>query len=166
MQAIVAHGLNMEIGAGNKLLWQLPEDLAHFKRETLRAPALIMGRKTWESLPFPVLPGREMHVVSTQSVSDLGTHAELPGVVIHSSIESAIKSVDADKATVVGGGQIYKAALCYLDRILVTRVMETFPLADAFMPNYEQSGRFLLVCAGATKQEGDIKYRMEEWASR
>lgn len=103
---IYARARNGVIGRDGVLPWHLPEDLAHFKKVTLGAP-VIMGRKTWESLPprFRPLPGRRNIVVTRQA----GWSA--PGAETADSLEEAIARCEsAAHAWVIGGADIYRQA--------------------------------------------------------
>lgn len=106
------------IGGNNQLLWHLPEDMAHFKRHTLGA-TVIMGRKTWESLPprFRPLPGRRNVVISRDP------SWTAPGAEAATSMEQALARFGPDdRVWVIGGAQIYQAALPYADRLVITEL--------------------------------------------
>ena len=104
------------IGAGGRLPWELPEDLAHFKALTTGA-TVLMGRATWESLPqrFRPLPGRRNLVLSRQA----GLAAE--GAEVVPSVAEAVGRT-AGVLWVIGGGQVYRAALAYARRAVVTDI--------------------------------------------
>lgn len=104
------------IGAGGRLPWQLPEDLAHFKALTTGA-TVLMGRATWESLPqrFRPLPGRRNLVLSRQA----GLAAE--GAEVVPSVAEAVGRTSG-VLWVIGGGQVYRAALAYARRAVVTDI--------------------------------------------
>ena len=125
--AVAANGI---IGAGNRMPWHLPEDLKHFKALTLGHP-VIMGRKTYESIGKP-LPGRENIVVSR-------THGlEIPGVGIASSVEGAMAfCIGEPVAFVIGGGEIYKAALPLADGIVMTEIGKPFD-GDTSFPDWDR----------------------------
>jgi dihydrofolate reductase len=126
---IFARASNGVIGHNNQLPWHLPEDMARFKRLTNGWP-VIMGRKTWDSLPprFRPLPGRTNIVVTRQS----GWQA--PGASVASSIEDAITQCGkVEQVWVIGGAQIYAAAEPLADRIEVTDIAQDFE-GDAFAP--------------------------------
>ncbi len=118
---VLAAAENGVIGRGNALPWELPDDLQHFKRTTMGRP-IIMGRKTFESVGFP-LPGR-CNIVITR---DAGW--EYDGVLVCHTLDEALERAfeqalidGADAAMVVGGAEIYKLALPRADKILLTRV--------------------------------------------
>lgn len=112
---IVAAARNGVIGGGNKMLWRVPEDFAHFKRTTMGHP-IVMGRKTWESIGRP-LPGRR-NVVVTRNPDYRAEGAE-----VASSLEDAFKRLgDAGTVFVIGGGEIYRQALPMADVVWLTRI--------------------------------------------
>jgi len=121
LSAIVAMDNNRMIGREGDLPWRLPSDLKHFKRVTLGKPCL-MGRKTWESLPFP-LPGRP-NLVLTRNPDYVAEKAEVFTDVkdmIGRGYELA-GSVDVDEIMLIGGAQLYGALLPHCDKLYVTRV--------------------------------------------
>lgn len=126
---IAAVAQNRAIGKDNQLLWHLPEDMRYF-RETTRGKTVIMGRKTWESLPaaFRPLPGRRNIVVTR----DRQYVAE--GAVLVHSLEEAIGAADDDGETfVIGGAELYRLALPLAQRLYLTEVAQTCT-GDAFFP--------------------------------
>lgn len=129
LHLIYARAANGVIGKDNTLPWHLPEDLAHFKRTTLGCP-VIMGRKTWDSLPpkFRPLPGR-LNIIITR---DTGFVAE--GAAIAHSLEAArdLCPTGSD-AWVIGGAQIYAQALPLAHTVVVTEIARDFD-GDAFAP--------------------------------
>ena len=133
LNLIYARARNGVIGIHGKLPWHLPEDLAHFKRTTLGCP-VIMGRKTWDSLPqqFRPLPGRTNIVVTRQkSWHEIGVQSAntLPeSLLICDQIKPAI-----EQAWVIGGAQIYAEALHLAKRVVVTEIDADFE-GDAFAP--------------------------------
>jgi len=117
------------IGRANTLPWHLPEDLKHFKATTLGCP-VIMGRKTFESLPGGALPGRD-NIVVTRSPQDFATR----GARAVGSLDEALASVaQAERAFVIGGAELYALALPLADRLFITEVEIDVPDADAFAP--------------------------------
>ncbi len=129
---IVAAGDNNEIGKQNQLLWRLPNDMKFFKNTTWGMP-VIMGRKTYESIAGEPLAGRINIIVTGNSDYDPKNEK----VIVVTDIEKAIektKETDCKEAFVAGGGEIYKLAMPYTDRIYLTRVHHQFPEAEVFYP--------------------------------
>ena len=126
---IYARAANGVIGKDGVMPWHLPEDLAHFKRLTQGHP-VIMGRKTWNSLPprFRPLPGRSNIVITRQA--DWQADGALPAT----SLQDALALCgDAQELWVMGGAQIYALAEPLASRIEVTEITQEFD-GDAFAP--------------------------------
>lgn len=130
---IVAAGEDNAIGKDNDLIWHLSDDLKRFKSLT-NGHHIIMGRKTFESFPKP-LPNRT-HVVITRQ-----DNYQVPaGVIVVNNLEDAFDAVKYDKQPfVIGGGEIYKQAMPFADKIELTRVHESFDNADTFFPEIDAS---------------------------
>ena len=131
LHLIYARARNGVIGKDNRLPWHLPEDLAHFKALTQGHP-VIMGRKTWDSLParFRPLPGRANIVITRQP----DWHQN--GVQHASSLREALlfaEQTDTPTAWVMGGAQIYAQALPLADELVVTEIDADFD-GDAHAP--------------------------------
>jgi len=128
---IAAVAENGAIGCQNKLIYRLPDDMKRFKALTI-GHTVLMGRKTYESLPKGALPERRNIVVSR-------TVKELPGCDVYSSIEAAFESCAADEEVfVIGGSSIYEAALPKANRLFITEVHDTPKDADTFFPPYKE----------------------------
>ena len=123
---IAAVSINNVIGNDNKLIWKLSNDLKRFKNLTTNH-SVIMGRKTFESLPNP-LPDRNNIVITRD------TNYSKPNIQVCSSIEDAINLTKTDtKPFIIGGGQIYTQTINIVDKIELTRVHEEFD-GDAYFP--------------------------------
>ena len=128
---IAALASNRAIGKDNALLWHLPEDMRHF-RATTRGKPVIMGRKTWESLPeaFRPLPGRRNIVVSRNPAYPAA------GATLAGSLEDALRQAEAcgtGEVFVIGGAQLYRQALPLCNRLYLTEVDESVD-GDAYFP--------------------------------
>ncbi|MDO9437737.1 dihydrofolate reductase [Hydrogenophaga sp.] len=131
LHLIFARAANGVIGKDNALPWHLPEDMAHFKRTTLGHP-VIMGRKTWDSLPpkFRPLPGR-INIVVTRDANWQGAGASRAN-----SLQEAMSLCPAGSAAwVIGGAQLYAAALPLAHAAVVTEIDQSFE-GDAFAPTF------------------------------
>ncbi|MBO9538130.1 dihydrofolate reductase [Herbaspirillum sp.] len=125
---VVATDRNNGIGINNTLPWHLPEDLAHFKRTT-SGHAILMGRKTFESIGRP-LPNRR-NIVITRNAD-----WQHPGVETATSLPAAAAlaaTPDNAPAFIIGGAQIYAEALPLVNRLIITRIEQTYD-CDAFFP--------------------------------
>ena len=131
LHLIFAKSRNGVIGKDNALPWHLPEDMAHFKRVTMGCP-VIMGRKTWDSLPprFRPLPGRTNVVVTRQEAwNEMGAQPS-------SSLAQALHFCEQlEHVWVIGGAELYALALPYANTAVVTEIDADFD-GDAFAPQF------------------------------
>jgi len=130
LKMILARAANGVIGMGNRMPWHLPEDLAHFRRTTLGAP-VIMGRKTWDSLPprFRPLPGRINVVVTRQP------HWQADGARVAHSLQQAVAlCAAAEVAWVIGGAELYRLAEPLAVEAVITEIDQDFA-GDAHAPD-------------------------------
>lgn len=119
---IWAQGADRVIGDGEGMPWHLPEDLRHFRQTTLGSP-VIMGRTTWLSFPerFRPLPGRR-NIVLTRSEDFRPVGAEVCG-----SLDAALSLVEEEPVSwIIGGGEVYRRAMPYADRLEVTEIDGVF----------------------------------------
>ncbi|MCL5010445.1 MAG: dihydrofolate reductase [Patescibacteria group bacterium] len=147
------------LGKDNKLLWHIPEDLQRFKRLTKGHP-VIMGRKTWESLPVKPLPNRYNIIITQNSkfkIQNYNSKLKTTKVSIANSIEQAIglakQGKDDEEIFIIGGGQIYKQAIekGLADRLYLTIVKGDFG-ADTFFPEYSGFKRITFKKEGRYKE--------------
>lgn len=123
---IAAVGNNLELGYQNRLLCHLPADLKHFKSIT-SGHTVLMGDRTWESLPKKPLPDRRNIVITLNNIS-------FPDCETVHSIEEALQLLAPDEqAFVMGGATMYKLFLPHADTLFLTRIMADFT-ADVFFP--------------------------------
>ncbi|MDQ2820512.1 MAG: dihydrofolate reductase [Pseudomonadota bacterium] len=127
---VVAIDANNGIGFNNQLPWHLPEDLAHFKRVTLGRP-IVMGRKTFESIGR-ALPGRR-NIVVTRNAG--WSHA---GVEIALSLDGALALLNGERASIIGGAQVFSEAIAVADEMIVTHIDRVFD-CDTFFPPIDPS---------------------------
>ena len=131
---IAAVARNRAIGRGGELLWHESEDQKHFRRVTMGCP-VIMGRKTWDSLParFRPLPGRRNVVVSRNA------GLAVAGAELAPDLATALDRVaDAPRAFVIGGAQLYAQALPQADTLVLTEIDADLD-GDAFFPDWDRS---------------------------
>lgn len=128
---IAARAENGCIGANNTLPWHLPEDFAFFRSYTM-GKTVIMGRKTWESLPRRPLPERRNLVVSRQA------NYAADGAEVFAGLDAALAAcADAEEAVIIGGAEIYRQALAYATDLRLTEVHLTVD-GDAFFPDFSR----------------------------
>lgn len=149
---IAAIDANRGIGVNNTLPWHLPSDLKHFK-ETTDGGTVIMGRKTWESIPekFRPFKNRLNIVISTQS------NLNLPeGVLLANSLDQALEMAH-EQAFVIGGAQLFAHAIVHenCQRIILTLIANDFT-CDAFFPQIPDG--FTQVQATPFKEENGIEF--------
>ena len=130
---IAAVGKNLELGKNNDLIWHFKEDMKFFKETTMGHP-VIMGRKTFESLP-KALPGRKNIVISANP------EYKADGAEVVTSVEEAIKLAETEDtdAFVIGGGRIYTEFLPYADNLYLTEINAECPDADTYFPDFNKS---------------------------
>lgn len=167
-EVVVAADEARGIGRAGGLPWKLPGDMAYFKRLTSEAPegcvnAVLMGRKTYESIParFRPLRGRLNVVLSRRA--DFGTD---DGVLVHGSLDAALGALagraELAKVFVIGGGELYAEALAHpaCARVHLTRVHATFA-CDTFLAPFED--RFRLVTRDGPHRDADTGYTFETY---
>ena len=142
------------LGKGNDLLYKIPDDLARF-RDLTRGHPVIMGRKTWESLPEKVRPLPErLNIVITRQAG-----YEAKGATVAPSVEDALataRAVASNEIFIIGGGEIYKLGLPHANRLYLTLVEEEKE-ADVFFPEYEKE--FTKILSGESREWNGIRYR-------
>jgi len=134
LTVIAAIARNRVIGRDNRLPWHLPEDLKHFKALTT-GHVVIMGRKTWESLPtgFRPLPGRRNIVVSRNR-----DYAAEGATVVASVAEALAAAAGTTEVFVIGGAELYAQALPVADRLQLTEIDADFA-GDAWFPPFDRN---------------------------
>ncbi len=159
---IAAIGKNRELGKDNALLWQIPEDLRHFKELTLGHP-VIMGRKTFDSIVAALggpLPRRTSIVVThTHRGEPSGTEGSPLWVCSFEDALARAQKIDQD-VFVIGGAQIYEQALPHADVLHLTLIDDSRG-ADSFFPPYDQL--FKEVGVSEWHEHGDTRYRFAEY---
>lgn len=145
---ILSVGRNNEIGRGNDLIWHFHADMKFF-RETTTGNTVIMGRKTFESLP-KVLPNRKNIVISTDK------ELKIDGALVVHSVEEALEAAKDDNIFVIGGGKIYAEFLPLADKIYLTEIDDQCTDADTFFPAFDKS-LYTRTVLGENEEDG-IKF--------
>jgi len=127
---IVAVAAHQVIGKGNKLPWHFSEDMKFFKQKTMGS-TVIMGRKTWESLGKP-LPGRVNFILSKTMAAVSGQDSG-QGSRVFRSLGEALGEVKTSEAFIIGGAELYRQTLPFVDGIFMTRIPGEYD-GDAFYP--------------------------------
>lgn len=128
---IAAVGKNLELGKNNNLIWHFKEDMKFFK-DTTMGHTVVMGRKTFESLP-KALPGRKNIVISSNA------EYQAQGATVVTSVEEAIQIADNEEIFVIGGGKIYAEFLPYADKLYLTEIDAECADADTYFPQFNKS---------------------------
>ena len=124
---IAAIGRSNELGKDGDLIWHLPSDMKFF-RETTSGHTIIMGRKTFESLPKGALPNRRNIVLTRQDIGFAGAER-------FSSLPAALEACrDDEEVFIIGGASVYREALPLADKLYITHISDTPAEADAFFP--------------------------------
>jgi dihydrofolate reductase len=127
LNLIVARARNGVIGAGGTIPWRVPGEMAYFKQVTLGHP-IVMGRKTWESLPRKPLPGRRNLVVTRNA------NYVAPGADIATSLDAALaRCAEAPEVFVIGGAELFHETLSRVQRAYVTEIDADYA-GDTFFP--------------------------------
>lgn len=147
---VAALGRNRVIGAGGRMPWHLPADLKRFKAVTMGHP-VVMGRRTFESIGR-ALPGRRSIVVS-RTLERVPAGCELAG-----SLDEALEKAGRDTAMLIGGGELYRAALSRATRMELTFV-DARPEGDAYFPAWNHAD-WDVVAMSARPADADNEYRL------
>lgn len=133
ISAIVAVDENWGIGFNGKLLEKIPEDMKYFK-ETTTGHVVVMGRKTWDSLPKKPLPERTNIIISNKG------NLLLENGAIRLKLDDLLLGIAyfEDDIFVIGGGQIYKELLPFCDRIYVTKIFKSHENIDTYFPDLDE----------------------------
>lgn len=132
LSLIVAMGENHVIGLQNDMPWHLPHDLQYFKTKTT-GHTIVMGRKTFESLGR-ILPNRK-HIVLTTSERTFPEEVEVVSTI--QEILRYKESNPKERLFIIGGGQLYKQMLPYVDRMYITKIKQSFE-GDVYFPKFNE----------------------------
>ena len=160
ISAIVAVDENFGIGFNGQLLEHIPEDLKRFKQLTTNK-TIIMGRKTWESLPNKPLPDRLNIVVTSKERS-------FEEMTVFTSFEEvysrATHIMPEDEWFIIGGGSIYKEFLPICDKVYLTKIMVSHENVDTYFPNIELMDNWKCIEQSEIKQYNDISYQFKTYS--
>lgn len=154
ISAIVAVDNDWGIGFNGELLEHIPEDLKHFKQLT-EGHTIIMGTKTWNSLPFKPLPNRTNIIISTAKplIMDKRTLRLPIGDVID------YLNYTTDDVFIIGGGMIYKQLLSMCDKVYVTKIFKNHNQVDTYFPNLDKSNEWVSTNQSSLQVYKDIEYQ-------
>ena len=159
ISAVVAVDNNWGIGYNGDLLEHIPGDLKYFK-ELTSGYAVVMGRKTWDSLPKKPLPNRFNVVITSQERH----FEEMTAFIPFSEAVSRLKhSPKEDNWFIIGGGQIYKELLPYCDRVYVTKIFKDHDKVDTYFPNLDESDEWAPAMQSALHTYKDLTYQFWQY---
>ena len=166
ISAIVAVDNNWGIGFNGDLLEHIPEDLKYFK-ELTENNIVIMGRKTWNSLPRKPLPNRLNMIITNQTKSPTGCDL-IDGEYMKLSMENVIFQLtnnnhDYTNYFIIGGGKIYKELLPYCDRVYVTKIFKDHDQIDTYFPNLDKSEEWMPVNQSSIHDYKDLTYQFWQY---
>ena len=156
---IVAVGKDGAIGRGGELIWKIPADLKRFKALTTGHP-VVMGRKTWESLPKKPLPSRRNIILSRQK--DFSPE----GAEVVNSVEEALQLTCDSSPFIIGGTEIYNAFLPHVNHLYLTLVDDTCGDADAHLHLDLDNGWELIEEMPAEKTPDGISYQYKTYRKK
>ena len=158
ISAIVAVDNNWGIGFNGNLLEHIPEDLKYFK-ELTSGHCVMMGRKTWDSLPKKPLPNRKNYIISNSQPAILGDNT------IRFQMDDAITFLNYvwEDVFIIGGGVIYKELLPYCDRVYVTKIFKDYGQVDTYFPNLDKSDEWAPAMQSALHTHKDLTYQFWQY---
>ena len=163
ISAIVAVDKNWGIGFNGDLLEHIPEDLKRFK-ELTAGHVVIMGRKTWDSLPKKPLPDRLNLIVSNQP------REVLERLSVRISFEEAkarALAIENDEEWfIIGGGIIYEKFLPFCDRIYVTKIYKEHDNVDTYFPNLDEMDEWVIEADSEEQTYYDLEYRFYKYVRK
>ena len=161
ISAIVAVDNNWGIGYNGKLLAHIPEDLKRFK-ELTTGNIVVMGRKTWNSLPVNPLPNRTNIIITKNPIYFTTINGAL-----RQDLEYTVKEMTDMKNDfewfVIGGGQIYKELLPYCDRVYVTKIFKDYPNVDTYFPNLDEMNNWAPAACSSIHDYKDLTYQFWQY---
>lgn len=161
ISAIVAVDENFGIGFNGDLLERIPEDLKHFK-ELTSGHTVVMGRKTWDSLPKKPLPNRHNLVITKDpSIYELTNEAWFYTLLQIKVLMLKNKNVSY---FIIGGGQIYEKLLPICDKVYLTKIMVSHENVDTYFPNIELMDNWKCIEQSEIKQYNDISYQFKTYS--
>ena len=157
--AIVAVDNNWGIGFNGELLERIPDDLKRFKQLTDDS-TVVMGRKTWDSLPKKPLPNRFNIIVTSQEADDNDIDIK------HSSMEEVKAFLELDLGIpvfIIGGGMIYRELLPYCQEVYVTKILKDHDNVDTYFPNLDEMEEWEQDESSETYDYNGVNYQYQHY---
>ena len=184
ISAIVAVDNNWGIGYNGDLLEKIPEDMKYFKELTTQKPnevshgvreyvKVVMGRKTWDSLPNKPLTGRHNIIISSTI-----PETPQPQIIVNRQIPITFVNMDTiikwfnvktrfgirnQKVFIIGGGQIYKELLPYCEKVYITKIYKDYENVDTYFPNLDEMTGWIATAVSPVKEYNNISYQFWEY---
>lgn len=157
VSAIVCVDSNWGIGSNGDLLIRIPEDMKHFKKLTT-GNVVVMGRKTWESLPNKPLPNRLNLIVTSKerTVDFMTAYINIEEALVRARMASKDPE---DEWFVIGGGQLCKELLPICNKVYVTKVNHAYQNVDTYFPNIDNIPEWEMESASEIKEYNDVEYQ-------
>ena len=168
ISAIVAVDNNWGIGYNGDLLEHIPEDLRYFK-ELTTSHVVVMGSKTWDSLPKKPLKDRLNIVVSSKPREVLGDMSiridmeELMVRMVYMKRNALVNPAEEEEWFVIGGGSIYQQLLPFCDRVYVTKIYKDHDNVDTYFPNLDKSEEWAPAAGGQLLTHNDLTYQFWQY---
>ena len=168
ISAVVAVNKDWGIGYNGDLLEHIPEDLKYFKELTTNH-IVVMGSKTWDSLPNKPLKDRLNVVISSKPKEVLGDMAlrihmeEVIARIVHSKTMAEIHPEDENEWFIIGGGSIYEQLLPFCDRVYVTKIEKSHENVDTYFPNLDKSDEWAPASCGQLLTYNDLTYQFWQY---
>jgi dihydrofolate reductase len=158
ISAIVAVDNNWGIGFNGDLLEHIPEDLKYFKAVTT-GHVVVMGSKTWDSLPKKPLPDRTNIIISNKC------NLLLENGAIRLNLDDLLLGIAdfEDDVFVIGGGSIYNQLLPFCDRVYVTKIYKDHDNVDTYFPNLDKSEEWAPATCGQLLTHNDLTYQFWQY---
>lgn len=157
--AIVAVDNNWGIGFNGELLERIPDDLKRFKQLTDDS-TVVMGRKTWDSLPKKPLPNRFNIIVTSQEADDNDIDIK------HSSMEEVKAFLELDLGIpvfIIGGGMVYRELLPYCQEVYVTKILKDHDNVDTYFPNLDEMEEWEQDESSETYDYNGVNYQYQHY---
>lgn len=168
ISAIVAVDNNWGIGYNGELLEHIPEDLKYFK-ELTTGHVVVMGSKTWDSLPHKPLKDRLNLIISSKPREVLGDlsiridMSELLTRMVHAYTGQPVNPADETDWFIIGGGSIYEQLLPFCDRVYVTKIYKDHDNVDTYFPNLDKSEEWAPASCGQLLTHNDLTYQFWQY---
>ena len=183
ISAIVAVDNNWGIGYNGELLEKIPEDMKYFQKLTYKPvmdfhgfrvrAKVVMGRKTWDSLPDKPLTGRHNVIISSTIPEtpqpQIITNMEIPVTFVNmETIKEAFNvntrfGIKNQEVFIIGGGQIYKELLPYCEKVYITKIYKDYENVDTYFPNLDEMTGWIATAVSPVKEYNNISYQFWEY---